>query len=399
MTADRPASGAEVVAFGDGAGAGPEPAALSVERLGAKAVHLIRMAGAGLSVPPGFVLSTDVCRRYHRDGSAALDPVMAEVQGHVGALEARLDRGFCAARRPLLLSVRSGAAQSMPGMLETVLNVGLNRATISGLLRTTGNPRFVWDCFRRLVQQYAEVVEGLGAEPFADLVEAELAKAGVDALTDLDFAHLELLAEAFLLRFRSLTGRDFPDDPQQQLRAAVEAVLRSWMSDKARTYRRLRGLSDAGGTAVTVQAMVFGNVGPTSGSGVAFTRDPRHRRETPLCRFLLRRPGRGCRLRAFRRHWSTAPGGNATRRVGGAPANCDAPGGRVARYAGLRVHRRERPAVAAAVPPRLAFAAGGGAHRRRPSSPTASSTSRPPSTASPASTRVPRAAPPDGRRG
>jgi pyruvate,orthophosphate dikinase len=270
MTVDR---AAEVVAFGDAAGSAP-PAALGVEDLGAKAVHLIRMASAGLPVPPGFVLSTDVCRHYHRDGPAALDPVMAAVQGHLGALEARLDRGFGTARRPLLLSVRSGAAQSMPGMLETLLNVGLNRAAIGGLLRATGNPRFVWDCYRRLVQQYAEVVEGLGVAPFADLVEAELAKAGVDALADLDFAHLESLAEAFLLRFRSLTGRDFPEDPQQQLRAAVEAVLRSWMSDKARTYRRLAGLSDVGGTAVTVQAMVFGNVGPTSGSGVAFTRDP-----------------------------------------------------------------------------------------------------------------------------
>ncbi|MGZ8995318.1 MAG: pyruvate, phosphate dikinase [Rhodospirillales bacterium] len=274
MTTDRAASRTEVVAFGSAAGAGPEPAALSVEGLGAKAVHLIRMAAAGLPVPSGFVLSTEVCRRYHRDGRAALDPVMAEVQGHLGALEAKLDRGFGAARRPLLLSVRSGAAQSMPGMLETVLNVGLTRTAISGLLRATGNPRFVWDCYRRLVQQYAEVVEGLSVEPFADLADAELAEAGVDTLADLDFAHLESLAEAFLLRFRSLTGHDFPEDPQQQLHAAIEAVLRSWMSDKARTYRRLSGLSDAGGTAVTVQAMVFGNAGQTSGSGVAFTRDP-----------------------------------------------------------------------------------------------------------------------------
>jgi pyruvate,orthophosphate dikinase len=244
------------------------------ELVGVKANGLIRMAQAGLPVPPGFVLSTRLCRRYHREGRQALADAAALARRKITALEVQTGRTFGDACRPLLVSVRSGAAVSMPGMLETILNVGLNETSVRGLIRLTGDPRFAWDCFRRFIQQFAQVVHGCAARPFDEVINAELRRSGAETVRDLDFAALERVVHEFLHRYRMLSGEPFPQDSYRQLEAAIEAVMRSWMSEKAQTFRRLERLSDEGGTAVTVQTMVFGNAGASSGSGVGFTRDP-----------------------------------------------------------------------------------------------------------------------------
>ena len=253
-----------------GAGAGLPPGGANA--VGGKAWNLARLADAGLPVPPAFVLPTSWCRAL-RDGTADDAAVAAALDEGIARLEAATGLGFGSARRPLLVSVRSGAAVSMPGMLETVLDVGLNAAAVEGLLRLTGNPRLAWDCWRRLVQGYAEVVQGLPGA-FDDMVAAALAQGEVESERDLDHRVLRGLALAMLERFRGLAGRPFPSDPRAQLLAAALAVFRSWDAPKAATYRRLNGLDDDAGTAVTVQAMVFGNAGGNSGAGVGFTRDP-----------------------------------------------------------------------------------------------------------------------------
>jgi pyruvate,orthophosphate dikinase len=248
---------------------GVEPPAGGAEGVGNKAWNLMRIAAAGLRVPPAFVLSTAWCRR----GVSADDPELRRTLSEgIARLETVCGLGFGSARRPLLVSVRSGAAVSMPGMLETVLNVGLTPASLDGLIRLTGNPRLAWDSYRRLVQNYAEIVTGLPAAPF----EALLAGALDDIANEreLDFRALRALTQGMLQRYAELDGAPFPADPMTQLAQAVAAVFRSWDAPKAATYRRLKGLSDAIGTAVIVQAMVFGNAGGRSGAGVAFTRDP-----------------------------------------------------------------------------------------------------------------------------
>ena len=252
-------------------GAGPDIDAGSV---GAKAANLVRMARAGLPVPPGFVLDTSVCAAYNAQGGRLDDGVRELVAEGVRELEHATGLRFGATRHPLLVSVRSGAAASMPGMLETILDVGLCDTTLPGLLRATGDPVFVWDSYRRLVQAYGEVVAGCAAEPFAAATRAALHAAGVPDVSELDVAGLRDLVAELLEVYRATAGRPFPQHPMQQLLGAVEAVLRSWNAERAVAYRRLRDLTDLTGTAVTVQAMVFGNMGTTSGSGVGFTRDP-----------------------------------------------------------------------------------------------------------------------------
>ncbi|MGL1832726.1 PEP/pyruvate-binding domain-containing protein [Rhodocyclaceae bacterium SMB388] len=259
----------EIFHFGAGA---PTPTG-SPDTLGFKAWNLARMAGAGMRVPPAFVLSTAWCRawreQHHR--ASGLEAVLAD---HVRRLEQRTGRFFGGTRRPLLVSVRSGAPVSMPGMMETLLDIGLCDATADGLLRATGNPRLVWDSYRRLIKSYAEVVFALSPNAFEQLVEPHLAVAGVTTPAELDFHALREITRESLDLFRRLTGRDFPQSPKDQLLRATEAVFDSWESDKAASFRRLNDIPDDLGTAVTVQMMVFGNGGGTSGSGVAFTRDP-----------------------------------------------------------------------------------------------------------------------------
>ncbi|MBB4196656.1 hypothetical protein CCR94_20295 [Rhodoblastus sphagnicola] len=239
--------------------------------VGNKAWNLMRLAKAGLPAPPAFVLPTNWGRRLDPSGETSLRRTLA--QG-VARIEAATGQKFGATRRPLLVSVRSGAAVSMPGMMETVLDVGLNAATVEALIRLTGNPRLAWDSYRRLIQGYAEVVADLPTAPFDALLTAELARTESDAARELDHRSLKQLTLAMLDCYRTLTGKAFPDDPWDQLASAALAVFRSWDAPKAVSYRRLNGISDEGGTAVTVQAMVFGNAGGASGAGVGFTRNP-----------------------------------------------------------------------------------------------------------------------------
>ena len=239
------------------------------DAVGNKAWNLMLLAQAGLPVPPGFVLPTAWCR-------APRDPAVLRhaLADGIARLEVATGLRFGSARRPLLVSVRSGAAVSMPGMLETVLDIGLNARSAEGLIRLTGNPRLAWDSDRRLVQGYAEVVAGLPPEPFEALLRAAVLAAGVETERDLDHRAACLLAAAMRERYQALAGAAFPADPPDQLAGAAEAVFRSWDAPKAVSWRRLNGLDDLAGTAVTVQTMVFGNAGGTSGAGVGFTRDP-----------------------------------------------------------------------------------------------------------------------------
>jgi pyruvate, orthophosphate dikinase len=240
----------------------------SAQTMGFKAWNLLRMSQLSLPVPPAFVLGTHYCI-----GPAARALTSAPIlwASSLQALEVATGLKFGDARRPLLLSVRSGAPVSMPGMMETLLNIGLCDATVSGLLRLTGNPRLVWDAYRRLVASYGEVVAGVQAQLFD---EAAATLAGDRDERELDFADLRELTRRFLGIYEQAAGQAFPQDPQQQLAGAIEAVFASWVSDKARAYRQLNGVADAIGTAVTVQSMVFGNAGGKSGAGVGFTRDP-----------------------------------------------------------------------------------------------------------------------------
>jgi pyruvate,orthophosphate dikinase len=242
----------------------------TLEDLGGKAFNLAALAGAGMSVPPAFVLPTSWCRRY-RSGGLPRAELEAALADGIAQLEKATGLGFGSPRTPLVVSVRSGAAVSMPGMLETVLDVGLTDLAVAGLIRRTGNPRLAWDCYRRLIGLYAEVVAGLAPAPFDALVDREVQH---EAGETLDYAALRQLTHAMLATFRDLAGQPFPQDPHLQLAGAAEAVFRSWDAPKAVEYRRRNAIDDAAGTAVTIQAMVFGNAGPLSGSGVGFTRDP-----------------------------------------------------------------------------------------------------------------------------
>jgi pyruvate,orthophosphate dikinase len=237
--------------------------------VGNKAWNLMLLAQAGMPVPPGFVLPTGWCRTP--PDPAALRQALAD---GIARLEAATGLRFGSARRPLLVAVRSGAAVSMPGMLETVLDIGLNPGSVEGLIRLTGNPRLAWDSDRRLVQGYAEVVAGLPTEPFEAVLRAAVAAEAVETERDLDHRALRGLAAAMRERYAALAGTPFPADPMDQLATAAEAVFRSWDAPKAVSWRQLNGLDDAAGTAVTVQTMAFGNAGGTSGAGVGFTRDP-----------------------------------------------------------------------------------------------------------------------------
>jgi len=249
-------------------------AGASPEEMGFKAYNLARMAAVGMPVPAAFVLSTPFCHDYFAAKGALPDGFRDLLRGNLRELERMSGLSFGGERRPLLVSVRSGAAVSMPGMLDTVLNVGLNDSTVTGLVRMTGNPRLAWDSYRRLIQSFAEVVHGAKPDAF-DAARARALKAGGFAsASELDFMALRELATEYLDIYRELTGKSFPQAPLDQLTAAAEAVFRSWTGKKALDYRRIHRLRGGAGTAVCVQAMVYGNSGGTSGSGVAFTRDP-----------------------------------------------------------------------------------------------------------------------------
>jgi pyruvate, orthophosphate dikinase len=279
----EPGSSKTVYLLGCGAADGRGATA---EVVGHKAANLIRMAEAGLPVPPGFVLATTMCREYFDHGRRLPDGFTELLAQDIREVEQVTGLTFGGARRPLLVSVRSGAAVSMPGMMDTILNVGLGDRTLPALIRMTCNPRHAWDSYRRLVQAYAEVVHGLAADPFERSLAESLQREAVPTAGELDVAALKGLTQEFLGHFESQAGQPFPQEPLAQLAGAAEAVFRSWETPRAVEYRRLHGLDDRAGTAVTVQAMVFGNMGGTSGSGVAFTRDPATGENTLYLDFL-----------------------------------------------------------------------------------------------------------------
>ncbi|ACO77998.1 pyruvate, phosphate dikinase [Azotobacter vinelandii CA] len=256
------------------------PEEASPASLGFKAWNLARMAAMGLPVPAAFVIGTGWC------GREAPDPCLW--QQALQRLERESGLGFGDARRPLLLSVRSGAPVSMPGMMDTLLDIGLTEVTLPGLVRLTGNPRLAWDAYRRLIAGYGEVVAGIDGRHF----EADLdAVRGDGDEHELDFAALRDIAKRHLATYAREAGEAFPQDPQVQLRAAVVAVFASWYGDKARAYRELHELPASPGTAVTVQRMVFGNAGGMSGAGVGFTRDPSSGEPSPWVDFLFNAQG------------------------------------------------------------------------------------------------------------
>jgi pyruvate, orthophosphate dikinase len=256
-----------------GAGSAIVPGA-SPGEMGFKAYNLARMAAIGMPVPAAFVLSTAFCRDYYAAKGALPEGFRDLLRGNLRELERMSGLSFGGERRPLLVSVRSGAPVSMPGMLDTVLNVGLNDATVAGLVRMTGNPRLAWDSYRRLIQSFAEVVHGAKPDAFDAARATALKSASLANSSELDFIALRELATEYLEIYRELAGEAFPQAPLDQLTAATEAVFRSWSGKKALEYRRIHHLRGVAGTAVCVQTMVYGNSGGTSGSGVAFTRDP-----------------------------------------------------------------------------------------------------------------------------
>jgi pyruvate, orthophosphate dikinase len=259
--------------------------------MGSKASGLLRLAQLGLPVPPAFVLGTALCREYFARGGHLPHGTRELLVEGLSRLEEATGHGFGSARQPLLVSVRSGAPVSMPGMLQTILNVGLCEHTIPGLLRFSGNPRLVRDCYRRLVRDFTEVVHGADVLQFDSLVERHCTQQSLATSSELDSAALGQIAEESLELALALTGQPFPQDPMEQLLGAVEAVFRSWNDERARHYRRINGIDDAMGTAVTVQAMVFGNGGGTSGAGVGFTRDPATGENQPYLDFLFNAQG------------------------------------------------------------------------------------------------------------
>ncbi len=244
------------------------------ELLGGKGAGLAEMTQLGVPVPAGFTITTDACRAYMQNGKRLPDGLPREIEEHLDALEAKTGKGFGDPHDPLLVSVRSGAAVSMPGMMDTILNLGLNDVSVEGLGETTGNPRFAYDSYRRLIQMYGEVVEGIDPHRFeqalSDLKEARSVQQDVE----LDARDLEELVGTFKAIYRDETEREFPQDAREQLGRAVSAVFESWDTPRAQVYRRAHRIPDDLGTAVNVVQMVFGNKGAESGTGVAFTRDP-----------------------------------------------------------------------------------------------------------------------------
>jgi pyruvate,orthophosphate dikinase len=260
-----------VYRFGGGIGDGE---AGNKNLLGGKGANLAEMASIGLPVPPGFTISTEMCALYYAQGEAFPDSLRAEVADGIAHIEQVTGRRFGDSADPLLVSVRSGARVSMPGMMDTVLNLGLNDTTVKGLAAASGDARFAWDSYRRFLHMYANVVLGLRHDLFEEALEIAKEDKGVHLDTELEAGDWERLTVRYKELVEEELGRPFPEDPNEQLWGAIGAVFGSWQSDRARTYRRLNGIPGDWGTAVNVQAMVFGNMGETSATGVAFTRDP-----------------------------------------------------------------------------------------------------------------------------
>ena len=260
-----------VYAFGGGTAEG---SAGQRDLLGGKGANLAEMASLGLPVPPGFTLTTEVCNAYTRAGGDYPDGLRAEVEAALAAVEKTIGKTFGDPDDPLLVSVRSGARASMPGMMDTVLNLGLNDETVGGLAKSSRDERFAWDSYRRFIQMYGDVVLGVEHHHFEDILADHKDAKGVSLDTDLDAGGWKTVARGFAAKVEEELGAPFPQDPKDQLWGAIGAVFGSWMNDRAITYRRLHDIPEAWGTAVNIQSMVFGNMGDTSATGVCFTRNP-----------------------------------------------------------------------------------------------------------------------------
>ncbi|HQC54364.1 MAG TPA: pyruvate, phosphate dikinase [Clostridia bacterium] len=243
-------------------------------KFGGKGANLSQMTQMGLPVPPGFIVTTEACTSYYESGRKIKDSIVKEIFDQLAVLEKQADKKFGSIDNPFLVSVRSGARASMPGMMDTILNLGLNDVAVEGLARLTENPRFAYDCYRRFIQMYSDVVTGIGKKHFETIIDELKMARGVKADSDLTTEDLKELAEKFKAYYKESQGEDFPQDPKVQLIGAIEAVFKSWENERAIVYRRMHNIPSSWGTAVNVQAMVFGNMGETSGTGVAFTRDP-----------------------------------------------------------------------------------------------------------------------------
>src|SRR5256714_14466741 len=259
--------------------------------LGGKGANLAGMTSLGLPVPPGFTISTDACKAYMADGNTMPDGLMDEVAAARAALEGESGKRLGDEADPLLVSVRSGAAFWMPGMMNTVLNLGLNDTSVNGLAKQTGNERFAQDSYRRFVQMFGKIVLGIPGDRFEEALHEAITAKGVGTETELSADELAAVVETFKGIVREETGAEFPQGPDEQLAHAIEAVFRSWNGRRARDYRRMEKIPDDLGTAVNVQTMVFGNKGEDSGTGVAFTRNPANGERAPYGDFLTNAQG------------------------------------------------------------------------------------------------------------
>ena len=242
--------------------------------LGGKGANLAEMTNIGLPVPQGFTITTEACTKYYEDGKKINDDIQAQIMEYIDKMEDITGKKFGDKKNPLLVSVRSGARASMPGMMDTILNLGLNEDVVEAISEMSGNPRWAWDCYRRFIQMYSDVVMEVGKKYFEELIDKMKAEKGVTLDVDLTAEDLKVLAGQFKAEYKAKIGADFPSDPKEQLMGAVEAVFRSWDNPRANVYRRDNDIPYSWGTAVNVQSMAFGNMGDDCGTGVAFTRDP-----------------------------------------------------------------------------------------------------------------------------
>ena len=261
------------------------------ELLGGKGANLAEMTKIGLPVPQGFTISTEACTQYYEDGRQINPEIQAEIMEYIDKMEAITGKKFGDKKNPLLVSVRSGARASMPGMMDTILNLGLNEEVVEVIAEQSGNPRWAWDCYRRFIQMYSDVVMEVGKKYFEQLIDKMKAEKGVQFDVELDTGDLKNLANQFKAEYKSKIGEDFPSDPKEQLMGAIKAVFRSWDNPRANVYRRDNDIPYSWGTAVNVQMMAFGNMGDDCGTGVAFTRDPATGEKKLMGEFLTNAQG------------------------------------------------------------------------------------------------------------
>ena len=259
--------------------------------LGGKGANLAEMTGLGMPVPQGFTITTEACTQYYNDGEQINAEIQEQIYAHIKKLEEISGKKFGDLNNPLLVSVRSGARASMPGMMDTILNLGLNDEVVESFAKKTNNPRFAYDSYRRFIQMYSDVVMEVGKKYFEELIDKLKAERGVKLDTELTADDLKLLAEQFKAEYKAKIGKDFPSDPREQLMGAIKAVFRSWDNPRAIYYRRMNDIPASWGTAVNVQMMVFGNMGETSGTGVAFTRNPATGEKKLFGEFLMNAQG------------------------------------------------------------------------------------------------------------